>query len=351
MSLQAHLRFSRGDFSLDLPLTVQPGEVVALLGPNGAGKTTALRLLCGLEALDAGSVTVDSTVLDHPEAKVFVPAERRQVGVVFQEYLLFPHLSARENVAFGPRARGMAAAEARSQADRWLERVGLLEAGGRRPMQLSGGQQQRVALARALAASPRLLLLDEPLAALDAGTRSGVRRDLRRHLDEFAGCTVLVTHDPVDAYALADRVVVVEAGAVVQQGTLAEVAANPRSRYVAELVGINLLSGTVSDGVFRSDGGGLVVLGDASADGPSFLAIRPQAVSLHLGRPEGSQRNVWECTVTAVDSHHDRVRVSMQGEMPIVAEITPGALASLALHPGSRVWAAVKATEVVAYPR
>ncbi len=349
--MQSRLLLRRGDFVLDLAVTVEPGEVVAVLGPNGAGKTTALRLLAGLEALDDGTLVVDGTVLDDPAAGVFVPAERRSVGVVFQEYLLFPHLSALENVAFGLRARGASAREARATGERWLERVGLQAMGARRPGQLSGGQQQRVALARALAFGPRVLLLDEPLAALDAGTRSEVRRDLRRHLDDFGGCTVLVTHDPVDAYALADRVVVLEGGRVVQHGTLADVAANPRSRYVAELVGINLLTGTVSGGVFVAEGGGRVVLGDGAAEGPSFLAIRPQAVSLHLGRPEGSQRNVWECTVVGVDSHHDRVRVRLEGEVPIVAEITPAALAGLGVQPGARVWAAVKATEVAAYPR
>lgn len=349
--MQSRLLLRRGDFVLDLPITVEPGEVVAVLGPNGAGKTTALRLLAGLEALDDGTLVVDGTVLDDPAAGVFVPAERRSVGVVFQEYLLFPHLSALENVAFGLRARGASAREARATGERWLERVGLQAMGARRPGQLSGGQQQRVALARALAFGPRVLLLDEPLAALDAGTRSEVRRDLRRHLDDFGGCTVLVTHDPVDAYALADRVVVLEEGRVVQHGTLADVAANPRSRYVAELVGINLLTGTVSGGVFVAEGGGRVVLGDGAAEGPSFLAIRPQAVSLHLGRPEGSQRNVWECTVVGVDSHHDRVRVRLEGEVPIVAEITPAALAGLGVQAGARVWAAVKASEVAAYPR
>lgn len=349
--MQSRLLLRRGDFVLDLPITVEPGEVVAVLGPNGAGKTTALRLLAGLEALDDGTLVVDGTVLDDPAAGVFVPAERRSVGVVFQQYLLFPHLSALENVAFGLRARGASAREARATGERWLERVGLPAMGARRPGQLSGGQQQRVALARALAFGPRVLLLDEPLAALDAGTRSEVRRDLRRHLDDFSGCTVLVTHDPVDAYALADRVVVLEEGRVVQHGTLADVAANPRSRYVAELVGINLLTGTVSGGVFVAEGGGRVVLGDGAAEGPSFLAIRPQAVSLHLGRPEGSQRNVWECTVVGVDSHHDRVRVRLEGEVSIVAEITPAALAGLGVQSGARVWAAVKATEVAAYSR
>jgi molybdate transport system ATP-binding protein len=349
--LDAHVGVRFPEFAVDVRLSVQPGEVVALLGPNGAGKTTVLRALAGLQPLDHGSLVLDGIVIDDPSVGGFVETSQRSVGVVFQDYLLFPHLSVRENVAFGLRARGTAKAPARATADEWLGRMGLAELAARRPAELSGGQQQRVALARALAYGPRLLLLDEPLAALDAATRRDVRRELQQHLDAFQGCTVLVTHDPVDAYALADRVVVLEQGGVMQQGTLAEVAAHPRSRYVAELVGINLLSGAVAGGVFEAEGGGRVVVGDDAADGVAFLAIRPQSVSLHLGRPEGSQRNVWQATVAAVDSHHDRVRVQLSGAVPIVAEITPAALASLGLQQGMDVWAAVKASEVVTYPR
>jgi molybdate transport system ATP-binding protein len=296
-------------------------------------------------------VVLDGVALDDPAVDTFVAAAERSVGVVFQDYLLFPHLTVRENVAFGLRARGTAKATARATADQWLRRVGLNEFGDRRPGSLSGGQQQRVALARALAFGPRLLLLDEPLAALDAGTRGEVRRDLRAHLNGFEGCTLVVTHDPVDAYALADRVVVVEAGGVVQEGTLADVAAHPRSRYVADLVGINLLAGVVHEGVFDTESGATLVVGDAAADGPAFLAIRPQSVSLHWAHPEGSQRNVWPATVAGIDLHHDRVRVRLDGFLPIVAEITPAALATMGLDQGAEVWAAVKASELVTYPR
>lgn len=350
MSLAATVVVELPGFRLDVALHVAPGEVVALLGPNGAGKSTALRALAGLRPLDGGSIRLDGELLDDGGAH-FVPAEQRSVGVVFQDYLLFPHLSARENVAFGLRARGTGRVGARARADEWLIRVGLGELGDRRPGALSGGQQQRVALARALAPSPRVLLLDEPLAALDAGTRGDVRRDLRRHLDAFGGCTVLVTHDPVDAYALADRVVVVEQGTVVQQGTLAEVAAHPRSRYVAELVGINLVRGRMAGGSFVADSGATVVVAEAPEDGPAFVAVRPQAISLHRTHPEGSQRNVWSTTVADIDQQHDRVRVRLAGTLPLVAEITPAALTQMGIRPGDEVWAAVKATEVTAYPR
>jgi molybdate transport system ATP-binding protein len=350
MTVRADIGVQFDAFTLSLALDVQPGEVVALLGPNGAGKSTALRALAGLRAIDAGRIELGNVVVDDPAAGVFVAPEHRSVGMVFQDFLLFGHLSALENVAFGMRARGASKSIARATAAEWLARVGLGDFADRRPAQLSGGQQQRVALARALAFEPTMLLLDEPLAALDAATRGDVRRDLRGHLDGFAGATVLVTHDPVDAYALADRVVVVEDGAVVQAGSLAEVAAHPRSRYVAELVGINLLAGSVVDGVFTTASGGSVVVVDA-VDGPAFAAIRPQAISLHRTHPEGSQRNVWRLSVGDIDQQHDRVRVRLLGALPLVAEITPAAITAMGIRTGDDVWAAVKATEVTTYER
>jgi molybdate transport system ATP-binding protein len=349
VSLDARVGCTLGAFSLDAHVTVKGGETVAVLGPNGAGKSTLFRCLAGLLPIEAGRIELDGEALDDPEAGVFVQPERRPVAVVFQDYLLFPNLSALENVAFGLRARGTARADARARAAEWLERVGLADHSHHRPRALSGGQAQRVALARALATEPRLLLLDEPLAALDAGARSGVRRDLRRHLTTFDGARLLVTHDPVDAYALAERVVILDAGRVVQAGTLADVSARPRSRYVADLVGVNLLTGTGQDGVITTRAGGRIVPADV-VQGPSFAVIQPHAVALYLSPPEGSPRNVWPATVTDIDRHTDRVRVRLAGEVPLVAEITPAALDALALRPGDRVWATVKATEIATYP-
>ena len=194
-----------------------------------------------------------------------------------------------------------------------------------------------------------MLLLDEPLAALDAGTKSDVRRDLRRHLSTFDGARLLVTHDPVDAYALADRVVIVESGRIVQSGTLSEVTARPRSRYVADLVGLNLLSGTAERGMISTDSGGHVVSADA-LDGPVFAVIAPHSVALYPALPEGSPRNVWAVTVSDVDRLADRVRVSLVGDVPLVAEVTPAAVDHLGLRPGAQMWASVKATEVTLYP-
>ena len=346
MTLRAHIVVTRGSLNLDVWLDAADGEVVAVLGPNGAGKTSILRCLAGLLAIEHGSIDLHGVVVDDPSAGVFVPAEQRSCGVVFQHYLLFPHMSVLENVAFGLRARGVDKAAARDQARQWIDRVGSLAVQGARPAELSGGQAQRVALARALAAEPKLLLLDEPLAALDAGTRVDIRRELRRHLSAFGGSAVLVTHDPVDAYSLADRVVIVEHGHVVQDGTFGEIAAHPRSAYVAELAGVNLLTGSVMGGVFAVDGGAVLVVAADHLDGPAIAVIRPQAVSLHANRPEGSPRNSWKATVIDVDRRDERVRVRLQGVVQLTAEITAAAATALGIRVGVELWAAVKATEI-----
>jgi molybdate transport system ATP-binding protein len=350
MSLDAEIALRLGTLDLDVSLAVEQGEVLALLGPNGAGKSTVLRCLAGLVAVDRGRIVIDGTVLDDPGADVFVEPEHRPIAVVFQDYLLFEHMTVLENVAYGLRARRVPKREARARAAEWLERVGLADRAGERPHALSGGQAQRVALARALAVSPRLLLLDEPLAALDVGTRAAVRRDLRRHLETFDGVRVLVTHDPVDAYALADRVAIVEAGRVVQAGTLAEITGHPRSRYVADLVGVNLLTGTVHDGVLTTPDGARVVVADA-APGAAYAVIRPHSVTLTRTAPAAtSARNTWPGTIVDVDRLGDRVRISIDGPVPLTAEITVAALEDLGLRPGDDVHATVKATDIEVAP-
>ena len=350
MSLDAAIKVDLGTFHVDVELRVERGEMLAILGPNGAGKTTVLRALAGLVPIKRGRITVDGLVVDDPAAGTFVPVERRPIGVVFQDYLLFAHLSATENVAFGLRARGMPRGEARQRAGQWLERIGLATHAGHRPGTLSGGQSQRVALARALATDPRLLLLDEPLAALDVGTRAEVRRDLRRHLASFDGMRVMVTHDPVDAYALADRIAILDDGRIVQSGTIAEVTAHPRSRYVADLVGTNLVMGRVDGGVLTTTSGASVVIADAPA-GESFAVIRPQAISLHrTNDAAGSARNVWSGVVVDIDRLGERARVRLDGVLPLTAEVTVAALEALAVRPGDEVCAAVKATDILVYP-
>ncbi|WP_433295891.1 ABC transporter ATP-binding protein [Actinoplanes sp. CA-030573] len=343
MMLDARLVVRRPGFTLDLALAVAAGEVVALLGPNGAGKTTALRSLAGLTGLDDGHVTLDGARLDRE------PPERRRIGVVFQDYLLFPHLTALDNVAFGPRCRRVPRREAREQAREWLLRVGLSEHVRKKPRQLSGGQAQRVALARALAAEPKLLLLDEPLAALDARTRLDTRARLRGHLSSFPGATVLVTHDPLDAMMLADRLIIVEDGRIVQTGDAATITGQPRTDYVARLVGLNLYRGR-ADGTSVVLPEGFTIVTSVPQAGEVFVAFPPAAVSLFAARPDGSPRNTWPATVTAMAPHGDALRVELAGPVAVAADVTPAAAVQLELAPGREVWATVKATETTSYP-
>jgi molybdate transport system ATP-binding protein len=346
--LDAHLQVQRGDFALDAELTAEAGEVVAVVGPNGAGKTTILRTIAGDLALDAGRLVLGGRVLDDPAGRTWLPPEQRRIGVVHQDLLLFPHLRAVDDVAFGLRCRGIPRREARRTAMGWLERFDVGHRADARPAGLSGGQAQRVALARALAPEPNLLLLDEPLAALDAGTRPQTRRDLRRWLATYEGPTLLVTHDPVDALLLADRVLVLEDGRVSQAGTLHEVTTRPRTPYVAELMGTNLLQGRAGGTTVAVEGGAALHVGE-EVTGEVFATVAPTAVSLHRTEPEGSARNRWPMTVREVDAAGSRVRVALDGAVPLVAEVTPAAVAELDLQPGSRCWASVKATEISVY--
>jgi molybdate transport system ATP-binding protein len=349
VSLEARVGVTLGALTLDAALDAAPRETVVLLGPNGAGKTTLLRVLAGLRALDRGRVAVDDDVLDDPVTGAWTPTERRPIGFVFQDHALFPHLSALENVAFGLRARGVRRRDAQGRARAWLERVGVADHAGARPRSLSGGQAQRVALARALVVEPRVLLLDEPLAALDASARVDTRRDLRRHLAAHDGVRVVVTHDPVDAMTLGDRVVVLEGGRVAQAGPLAELRERPRSRYVADLVGVNLYRGQADGQRIRLPGHGeLVAAGRARGD--VFAVVHPRAVALHRREPEGTPRNVLPGTVEHLDVEGDRVRVIVGGGVPVTAEVTPAAVAELGLTAGAPVWASVKATEITVYP-
>ena len=341
--LRARLVVRRGTFTLDLEIIAGPGEVVALLGPNGAGKTSALRALAGLTGMSGGGIDLGGEPLHT------LPPERRPIGMVFQDYLLFPHLSAVDNVAFGPRCRGVGRREARVRAGDWLARVGLAEHAAKKPRALSGGQAQRVALARALAVRPRLLLLDEPLAALDAHTRLDIRAELRRHLAAFDGVTVLVTHDPLDAMVLAERLVVIENGRVVQEGAPAEVARHPRTDYVARLVGLNLYRG-VAEGHAVTLGSGVRIEAAESGRGEVFVAFPPGAVALFRSRPDGSPRNLWRARVDGVERHGDQVRVHLDGPIAVAADVTPAAVAELGLTEGQVLWAAVKASETHSYP-
>jgi molybdate transport system ATP-binding protein len=349
VSLDAAVRLTLGPLDLDMELTIEEGEVVALLGPNGAGKTTLLRAIAGLVPFQSGRVRLDGKVLEDTATREYVLTERRPIGFVFQDYLLFPHLNVLDNVAFGLRSRGVPGRVANEKAAQWLDRVGLKSYSRAKPTELSGGQRQRVALARALAPDPRLLLLDEPLAALDATTRAEVRRDLKRHLDSFQGIRLVVTHDPLEAVALADRLIVMEQGRLVQTGSAAEVTERPRSQYVADLVGVNLLKGQADHGSVKLATGPVVAAAGAE-QGDVFAVVHPRAVAIHRTRPEGSPRNVWRGRASSIELLGNRVRVRIDGEVPLVAEVTPAALKELNLVEGGEVWLSFKSTDVGVYP-
>ncbi len=353
--LHVHGGVDRGEFRLEVDFGVAPGEVLGVLGPNGAGKTTLLRALAGLVALSDGSIRLNGEALDEPASNTFLQPEARPIGLVFQNYRLFPHLSVRENVAFAARAQGVHRRTAGSAADRWLSRLGLAEFAERKPRQLSGGQAQRVALARALASEPRLLLLDEPLAALDARTRLEIRAELRRHLTDFAGPTLLVTHDPLEAMVMTDRLLVIEHGRIVQEGSPAAVARRPATQYIARLVGLNLYAGQREGTSVTLDGGGTLFASadpdGAVAGGRVLLALRPSTIALHTEKPlHSSPRNVWPGRIAGLELLIDRVRVQVDGTPPALVDITPAAVTELDLTAGAPVWLSAKATDVDTYP-
>ncbi|MCG2620756.1 ATP-binding cassette domain-containing protein [Arthrobacter sp. I2-34] len=352
MSFQLEAEVAARGFGVSLALA--PGETVAVLGPNGAGKSTLLSVAAGLLRPDAGRAVLDGrTLFDLPAGPWLAPHLRGTV-LLAQEPLLFPHLSVLDNVAFAPRSAGAGRRSAREAARRWLAEVDALELAGRRPAELSGGQAQRVAVARALAADPQLLLLDEPLAALDVAAAPMLRRLLKRVL---AGRrAVIVTHDVLDALMLADRAVVLEDGRITEDGPVRRILERPRSRFAAGLAGLNLVSGTVAgDGLLAADGaGGLTgttVTGTpdpAAATGqPGIAVFRPAEVSVFAEPVHGSPRNTFAVTVSDVEPQGSHLRVHAGG---LYADITVAAAADLDVAPGMALYFSVKATAVEIYP-
>ena len=352
----ADVTVERPSLTIRASILADAGETIALLGPNGAGKSSVLEAIAGVVASPVATISIDGERIDP------LPPERRPIGVAFQGARLFPTMSVLENVAFPLRARGVPRREARRTATRLLhDVVGGEVAPDARASDLSGGEAQRVALARALAPEPRLLLLDEPLAAVDVSARADLRAVLRRITSSFAGVCIFVAHDPIDALTLADRIVVLEHGVVTQVGTPAELRAAPASPYVADLVGVNLLVGTLEpvDGgavALRTSGGGIVIVagsaagaGTAAAGRPPrevMATLAPSDVALHLHRPEGSPRNVFHGAIEEVAIVGDRVRVRLATEPPLVAEVTRGSVERLGLAAGVAVYASCKAVEV-----
>lgn len=339
--------------SLDVELAVEPGRVLAVLGANGAGKSTLLHVITGLLVPDAGHVRAGERVLTDVAMGIHIATHARRVGLLMQDPLLFPHLSVVANVAFGPRSgKQMGRKEARRSALRWLGEVDAGEFAERMPRQLSGGQAQRVALARALAAEPDILLLDEPMAGLDVAVASAMRRVLLRVLNRDGRCAVLVTHDLIDVVTLADHVVVLEAGRIVEAGATAEVLGSPRSRFGARFAGVNLVAGRFDEhGVLETAWGTRWHgVGDASGGATAVAVFAPSAVAVYLDEPHGSPRNTVAVEIAELDSRGPAVRVRSteqpDGAPGLAADITADSAAELRLTPGQRAFFSVKTQEV-----
>ena len=353
MTMSVDVVARRGAFEVRAAFDAAAGETVALLGPNGSGKSTLVLAIAGLLEAE-GRIELEGEVLDDEDGHV--PPERRPIGVVFQDLLLFPHLSAIENVAFGLRARGHDASDARTRARESLQAIGIADRADARPRDLSGGEAQRVALARAMIGEPALLLLDEPLSSLDVGTRVEVRELMREELRRFPGIRLVVTHDPVEASALADRMVVLEGGRVTQVGSPEDIRTAPRSRYAADFVGLNAFHGPLDR---LNDGAGRLTTGEAEVivpwpdtftGGNVIALLRPADVTLSLEAPVGSARNVFEGPIGWIAVEGERARVRVASTPPIVAEITVGSVERLGLVEGTPVWASFKAMEVRIVP-
>ncbi|WP_308465499.1 ABC transporter ATP-binding protein [Rathayibacter soli] len=366
-ALQTDIVVTRGSFTLDVALTVADGEIVALLGPNGAGKSTLLAALSGLIAPASGTVTVAGrtvtrrTTTDRAHAdsaasirRVAVPPERRRIGLLSQEPLLFPHLSALENVAFGRRVQGMPRHEALRDAAEWLAAVDLAEFGTRKPAALSGGQQQRVAIARALAARPDVLLLDEPLAALDVQTAAHVRRLLAERLRASGTTTILVTHDVLDAIVLADRCAILHDGRIIDDGPKSRVLGHPKNQFIAALAGVNLVTGVSdgADGVRRPDGS--VLRGQLIADGPiaagdpvsavfapSAMRVRAAALPTSGTGLADQQPNQLIVTIAGLEPAAAGVRVRLVEDPDLIVELSPASAVALELSAGVRLNASI----------
>jgi molybdate transport system ATP-binding protein len=343
-----------GDFVLAAELAVRQGQTTVVVGESGAGKSTLLRLVAGLEQPDEGRIAVDDRPWTDTALGVALAAWRRSVGFVFQDYALFPHLTVVENVLFGPRALGLPARESRRRAVAMLDALDIGDLTRRAVRGLSGGQQQRVALARALVLDPDVLLLDEPLSALDLRTRRSVRSELRRLLRGLACRTLYVTHNPVEAMFFGERLVVLEGGRVSQTGTRDDLLRHPRSPYVAELVGTNLLYGSTDRAVGGTEirtGEGTIAV-SAEREGELFATVSPREITLYRERPDASVQNLLTGSIVELVPEPpggERVRVALDTVPPLVAEVTREAVAALQLREGMVVHAGFKATGVRTY--
>ncbi|MCE2392023.1 MAG: ABC transporter ATP-binding protein [Proteobacteria bacterium] len=353
--LAVSARARRGDFTLDVEFRVDADRTLVVLGPNGSGKSTLVDALVGLLPLEAGRVVYAGDCLEDPSEGLRVPPQRRPLGVMFQGSWLFPHLDVLDNVAFGPRARGLGRREARNRALAILDQLGLGDLARRRPKRLSGGEAQRVALARALATEPRVLLLDEPLSALDAETRSATRSFLQRQLAGFPGVRIAITHDPAEAAVLGERWLVLENGRITQQGTPGEVLRRPRSAYAAALAGVNLLRATP----VRGPSGLRLVCGATSLGAPAvdltegiehFVAFGAEALELRT-RPDPADPGGWiSGSVAEISVEGEFSSVTLSGDVPARARLRTAEIARSGFRAGESAFAKIDLNQAEAYP-
>ncbi|MFL5625578.1 MAG: ABC transporter ATP-binding protein [Ktedonobacteraceae bacterium] len=378
--LKAWLDTHLNTFHLELGFSAEQGKTTVLLGESGAGKSTVLRLLTGLLHPQRGHISLEDVIYFDSKSKIIVPPQERPFGYVFQDYALFPHLSVYENVAFGLRAQHMGRAFIRKRVGQALEQVRLPGFEQRRPAQLSGGQQQRVAVARALALQPRLLLLDEPLAALDVQTRREIRQELRHILADVGITTVMVTHQYLEALLFGHSILVLDEGRVIQQGSHRDLLEHPRSAYVAELVGMNFFRGRVlycetnhyctielnNNGhpftiTAALEQGAFGLVKAPAKDEDAFVVVDPRSITLYQTPPDSSARNIFYGEIVQVlrlgssttSKHSDgRVRVSIMldaATAPLTAEITEASAGRMELCEGKSIYAAFKVSEARAY--
>lgn len=377
--LKAVLDTHLNTFHLDINFSAGKGKTTVLLGESGAGKSTVLRLLAGLLNPEWGHISLDGKTYFDSEQHIAIPPQERPIGYVFQDYVLFPHLTTFENVAFGLRAQHLPRKVVRQRVGEALEQVHLAGYDQRRPTQLSGGQQQRVAIARALALHPQLLLLDEPLAALDVQTQREVRQELRILLSGAGITTVMVTHQYLEALLFGYHILVLEKGKVIQQGTQRDLLLYPRSSYVAELVGMNFFRGRVmcceagAMCTIQLQNNGLPGIEVSAAleeqtlklpevGDEAFVLVDPRSITLYQTLPDSSARNVFQGTIVQLlhlgtpfannSDHSGRVRVSMSidDSVPLLtAEVTEASASRMELSEGKLIYATFKATEARAY--
>jgi molybdate transport system ATP-binding protein len=378
--LQVDLETHLNTFHLSLSFSAEPGKTIVLLGESGSGKTTILRLLAGLLHPQRGRISLGETLYFDSETHIAVPPQERPFGYVFQDYVLFPHLSVFDNIAFGLHAQHLPRQLVRQRVGAALEQVRLSGFDQRRPAQLSGGQQQRVAIARALALQPALLLLDEPLSALDVQTRREVRHELHRILAEVGITTILVTHQYLEALVFGQQILVLDAGKVIQRGEQRDLLTYPRSSYIAELIGVNFFRGHIvrqetnmlyaielQNGAQSFEIVAALKEHRSTEKNPAvgeeaYIVVDPRSITLYPNPPDSSARNVFRGEIvqmlhlggsplhTGGENEHVRVSILLNGSMPpLTAEITEASALRMQLHDGKIIYASFKATEASVY--